>query len=145
MRQQFLYRAGPLGWQARQHIFEVSVGVVTIEPSALKTAHHSRTALTGSTRTGEQPVVTPDGYQSDLVLDVFVVNRQVLLISTQTQPAKVELLKSESCQRSPDSCQQSVWLIVKADARSTCRTTPTGRQLPAGIYTGAIFPRSHHV
>lgn len=84
MLQQFMYRAGSLGWQARQHIFEVNVGVVTIEPSALNTARHSRTALTGSKRTGEQPVVTPDGYRSDLVLDVFFVNGQVLLISTQT-------------------------------------------------------------
>lgn len=57
MRQQFMYQAGPLGWQARQQIFEVSVGVVTIEPSALNQAHHCGTALARPERTGEQPVV----------------------------------------------------------------------------------------
>ena len=52
-----MYQAGSLGWKARQHIFEVCVGVMPIEPSALNQAHHSGTALARTKRAGEQPVV----------------------------------------------------------------------------------------
>jgi len=71
-----MYQAGALCWQARQHIFEVSVRVMSIEPSTLNQAHHSGTALTGPQRTGEQPVVAANSYRPDLVLDVIVVDGQ---------------------------------------------------------------------
>lgn len=58
MRQHLVYQAGPLGWQARQNIFEVSVRVMPIKTSTLNQAHHRRTALTDSQRTREQPVVS---------------------------------------------------------------------------------------
>ena len=61
MRQQFIYQACPLGWQARQPIFAVGVRVVHIEPSTLNQAHQSGAALAHPKRTGEQPVVAADG------------------------------------------------------------------------------------
>lgn len=45
MRQQFMYQAGSLGWQPRQHIFEMSERVVAIEPGALNQIHDGGRAL----------------------------------------------------------------------------------------------------
>lgn len=75
-----MYQAGALGWQARQHIFQIGVRVVTIESSALNQAHYSGTRLACQKRTGKQPAVAPNGNRSDLVLDVVVVDGQLPVI-----------------------------------------------------------------
>ena len=42
MRQQFGNPTGPLGWQSRQHIFEVGIRIMPIDARRLDQAHDRR-------------------------------------------------------------------------------------------------------
>lgn len=50
----------PAGSAVAQHVFEISIRVVTIEPGALNQANHRGTTLGRTTGAGEQPAVAAD-------------------------------------------------------------------------------------
>ena len=59
--------------QTLQHIFQIGIGIMPIEPGALNQAH-DRSGPQGAC---EQPVFSPDSNGSDLVLCPVVVDRQL--------------------------------------------------------------------
>jgi len=42
MRQQFFNAAIVMGWQARQHIFQISMRIVTVQSGRMNQAHYRR-------------------------------------------------------------------------------------------------------
>ena len=56
MRQEFGDQMVFVRGQALQHVFEIGVGVVPIEPGALNQAHDRSRTLAGPQRAREQPV-----------------------------------------------------------------------------------------
>ncbi len=77
MRQQLVDHAGALRWQPCQHIFQISVRIMPIELGTLNQTHDRRTTLARPQRTGEQPVVAPDGNRTNLIFNMVVIHRQL--------------------------------------------------------------------
>ena len=73
MRQQLLNLAGLVRRQPGQHILEVGVRIMFIEPSRLDQAHHRSRPLARAKASGEHPVISPNGNRPDLILDPVVV------------------------------------------------------------------------
>lgn len=72
MRQQLRELAGALGRQPREHVLEIGIGVVPVEPGRLNQAHHHSRTLASPQRTRKQPVGPADCNRPDLVLDMVV-------------------------------------------------------------------------
>ena len=85
MRQQFADLTGALRGQATQHITQVRVGVMPIEPGRLDQTHYCSATLARPERARKQPVVSADGNWADLVLDPVVVHRQTPVIHETSQ------------------------------------------------------------
>ena len=82
MRQEFGDQVVFVRGQTLQHIFEISIRVMPIEPGALNQAHDCGRTLAGPKRAGEQPVFSPDSYGPDLVFCPVVVDRQLACLGT---------------------------------------------------------------
>ena len=85
MRQQLLDATGGLRGQALEHVFQVSVRIVPIEPGRVHEAHDRSGALARAQAASEQPVVASNGNRPDLVLDPVVVGRQIAVIQVARQ------------------------------------------------------------
>lgn len=60
MRQEVVDLAGRLRRQALQHVLEVGVGLVPIDPRRVQQAHDGRRSLPGAQAAGEEPVRSPE-------------------------------------------------------------------------------------
>ena len=74
--------------QTLQHIFQIGVGIVPIEPGALNQAHDRSHTLACSQGASEQPVFSSDSNRPDLVLRPVVVDRQLPIIEKARQCAR---------------------------------------------------------
>ena len=72
MRQQLPDLTGTLRRQTREHVFQIGVGVMTVQLGRLDQTHHRGRTLAGPQRAREQPVVPANGDRPYLVLDVVV-------------------------------------------------------------------------
>jgi hypothetical protein len=89
MRQQLVDTAGRLRGQPLQDVFQVCVGIVSIELGRVHQAHHRRGASASTQGSGEQPVRASQRDRADLVLYPVVVRRQapVVDVARQRRPA----------------------------------------------------------
>ena len=85
MRQQLLDPAAPVRGQAREHVLQVGIGVMTVHARRLHQAHHRRRPLARTQAAGEQPVVSSHRDRPDLVLDPVVVHGQLPVINEARQ------------------------------------------------------------
>jgi len=88
VEQQLCDLAVLLRGQAGQHIFEIGIRVMPVEPGAVDQAHDGSGALAGAQGANKQPVASPNGDRADPVLDVVVVHGQASIAG-------------ETCQRRP--------------------------------------------
>ena len=77
MRQQFFNLTVFLRWQTRQHILEIGIGIMPIEPGALNQTHHRSGTLPGAQGAGKHPVVATNGDRANLVLNRVIVDGQL--------------------------------------------------------------------
>ena len=80
MRQEFGDQMVFVRGQALQHILEVSVRIVAVEPGALNQAHDGSRTPACPQEACEKPVLSPDGYGPGLVFCPDVVDRQLPVI-----------------------------------------------------------------
>lgn len=74
MRQQLLDLAGSLRRQPRQHILEISIGIMPVDARLLDQAHDRRRSFAAAQRPSKQPVRTPKRPRPDQVFDLVVVD-----------------------------------------------------------------------
>jgi hypothetical protein len=55
MRQEFLDPTGWLCWQSLEHVLNLTVRIVSVEPGSLDQTHYIGSALTGTQRAVGQP------------------------------------------------------------------------------------------
>lgn len=77
MRQQFLDPAGPVRWQAREHVLQVRIGVMPVHPRRLHQAHQRGRTLARAQAAGEQPVIVTNSDRSGLVFYPIAVHGQL--------------------------------------------------------------------
>ena len=75
VRQQLLDPAVQLRGHPREHILQVSPGIVSMELGRLQQAHHHRSPLAGQLTANEQPIAPPQRPGPHLVFDVVIVDR----------------------------------------------------------------------
>jgi hypothetical protein len=76
VRQQFFEAMFGREGKALEHVAQVGVGIVAVEPGALDQAHHDRSPPTGAGGAGEQPVRPAERDRADAVLHPVVVDRE---------------------------------------------------------------------
>src|SRR4029079_4484475 len=89
MRQQFSNAARRMRGQSFEHVPQVAIRVVSVEPGRLNQAHHGRSPLSGAQRYGEQPVGSSQRNGSNPILYPVVVygHSAVVEKSDQRRPA----------------------------------------------------------
>ena len=89
MREQLLDVAVLVGRQPREHVFEVGVGIVSVELGRLNETGDRSSALARQQGSGEEPVFSTCGPGSDLLLVVVVIDRQrrIVQVTHQRRPA----------------------------------------------------------
>jgi len=85
MRQQFFDPADRLRRQALEHVADVGVRIMPVEPRGVDQAHDRSGSLAGPQAAGEQPVISAQRDRPDLVLDPVVVNGQFAIIDLTRQ------------------------------------------------------------
>ena len=85
MRQQLADAAIRLRGQPLEHVSQVGVRVMAVEPGRLAQTHHRGRTLPAPERTGEQPVRAPQRDRPDAVLDPVVVDRYGRIVEEPAQ------------------------------------------------------------
>lgn len=80
MRQQLVDPAGGVGGQPIQHVLEVRVGLVPVDPCRVQQAHDRGRALARTQAAREQPIRPSECDRSDVVLDPIVRDRHVTVV-----------------------------------------------------------------
>lgn len=89
MRQQFFDAAVGQRRQPREHILQIGIRIMPIEPGRLDQAHHGSRPPSRPQRAREQPVLAPKRHRPDLVFDPVVVDRQatIVQVARERRPA----------------------------------------------------------
>ena len=138
MRQQFADAARALGGQPFEDVFEVSIGIVAIEPGRLNQAHDCGGTLSRPQRSRKQPIRAAQCDRADSVLDPVVVDgqRAVVKEARQRLPTPEAIVDRFSHGRSvgrPLPLQQQPFAQLVGDRLRL--PLPYSRSLP-----GAQFP-----
>jgi hypothetical protein len=72
-------------WQPLEHIAQIGVGIMTIEPRTLRQTHHDGGAASCASGACKEPVVATERDGADAVLDPVVVDRQRAVIEITRQ------------------------------------------------------------
>ena len=80
MWQQFSDAACWLRGQPLEHVAQVRIRIVAVEPRRVHEAHDRRGALARAQTAGEQPVVAPQRNGPDLVLHPVVIDGQLAIV-----------------------------------------------------------------
>ena len=76
---------GGYEWQPLEHIAQVGVGIMAIEPRTLRQTHHDGGAASRASGSCMKPVVATERDGADTVLDPVVVDGQRAIIETTRQ------------------------------------------------------------